>query len=113
MGRRTTERPRHLPCRSTRRTAPMSPPRLFQANVGQEAPSVRFGANKGRVSAKATTTGVRLMFAAARQEHSAAPAPATDVQVSPYADNAYQYNPSSKAVIQAVVQGAGGAATGG
>src|SRR5262249_37419007 len=41
------------------------------------------------------------------------PTSATDAQVSAYADAAYQYNPSSKAVTQVVLAGAGGAATGG
>jgi RHS repeat-associated protein len=37
----------------------------------------------------------------------------TDAQVAPYADRAYQYNPTSHRVTQAVIAGAGGDATGG
>src|SRR5262245_20149366 len=41
------------------------------------------------------------------------PTQATDAQVSPYADSAYQYDPQSQAVTQVVLAGAGGPSTGG
>ena len=41
------------------------------------------------------------------------PTTATDSQVAPYADEAYQYNPSNQRVTQVVLAGSGGSSTGG
>jgi RHS repeat-associated protein len=75
----------------------MSLPRLFQANAGRYNPFVLFARNKGRVSTRPTATGARFALTAARQSRAAAPSSTTDTQVSPSADAAYQYHPTSTA----------------